>query len=191
MKRMISRVIAVAVLAMLAAPAVAQAQSVAVKGGLLYSSFNFDDVDDVIDSRAGWMAGVSLGGGTPNALGLVLELNFLSKRGEISGEGINVDYFQVPILAKLNFGDDGGSVMGYVVAGPNFDFKVSEGGDVLGFDDYEGFDIGLTGGIGVELSKFIIEGRGIWGFRSIAKDLGDANKLKTRSFAILLGYRFN
>ncbi len=48
----------------------------------------------------------------------------------------------------------------------------------------------LVAGVGVEISRFIIEGRGTWGLRNIAKE-GEGLDVKTRTFAILVGLRFN
>lgn len=181
-------VAAAALLVMLAAPAVASAQGVGVKGGLTYASFSFDNIDDVIDSRAGWMAGIFFGGNRNDPFGVQGEINFLSKRGEVAGDTVHINYLQVPVFARLNFGNE--DAAGYIVVGPNFDVKIGEESSVTLFDEYEGFDIGLTAGAGAEFGAFIIEGRGTWGFRNVAKDFV-ASELKTRSFAILAGLRFN
>jgi len=183
-------VVAAALFVLLAAPAVASAQGVGVgvKGGLLYSSFKFNDIEDVIDSRAGWMAGLFFGGNRPGAVGVMGEINLLSKRGEVNGETVHVNYLQVPVLARANFGND--DAAGYIIVGPNFDVKIGEQTSVTLFDEYEGFDVGLTAGAGAEFGALIIEGRGTWGLRNIAKDFA-ASDLKTRSFALLAGIRFN
>lgn len=181
------RTVGLALALWLIIPAVSAAQGVGIKGGLLYSSFNFSDFEDIFDSRTGWMAGVFFGERAPG-LQLAGELNFLSKNGKFEGEDFAVRYLQIPVFARGNFGSD--SAIGYVFAGPNFDIKVGEGKKVTLFNEYNGFDIGLTGGGGVELGPFIIEARGTWGFRNIAKDFGTSD-LKTRSFAGLVGLRFN
>lgn len=194
MSRILQRAALVAALALLVAPTAAQAQGVGVglKGGLLYSSFDFDGIDDVIDSKAGWQAGIFFGGNRPGTVGVMGEVNFLSKNGEEGGEDIKLYYVQVPVLLRVNFGSrDLDGVAGYVIAGPNFDIKIGDdAGDFSIVDEYEGFDVGLTAGAGVELSRFILEARGTWGFRNIAKDFM-ASDLKTRSFALLAGIRFN
>jgi len=182
-----SRNVAVAVCTLLALatfPAVSEAQG--IKGGLLYSSFKFSDVNDVIDSRAGWMAGVFFGSRNPGVK-IASEINFLSRKGDYLGEQVSINYVQVPVFVRVNFG--GSSAIGYVMAGPNFDIKIGTGSKITLFDDYNGFDIGATVAAGAELGFFIIEGRGTWGFRNIAKDFS-ASDLKTRSFALLIGARF-
>lgn len=175
----------VVALVLLALPSVSAAQG--IKGGLLYSSFKFTSIDDVIDSRAGWMAGVFFADRDPG-LNLAVEINFLSKRGNYNGEDVNITYLQVPLFFRGNFG--GASAIGYVMAGPNFDIKLGTGTKITLFDEYNGFDVGLTVAAGGEFGAFVIEGRGTWGFRNIAKDFS-ASELKTRSFALLAGIRFH
>jgi hypothetical protein len=50
--------------------------------------------------------------------------------------------------------------------------------------------VSIVGGAGIELGRFILEARGTWGLRNIAKDF-EAAELKSRTFAILAGVRFN
>ena len=57
--------------------------------------------------------------------------------------------------------------------------------------NYENFDFNLVGGAGLELTRFIIEGRGIWGLKNIAVNQLSAGDLRTRTFALLFGIRFN
>ena len=62
-------VVASLVPTLLASSGLAEAQGVGVgvKGGYLYSSFDFDDASDVIESNNGWMAGLFFGGNRPDA----------------------------------------------------------------------------------------------------------------------------
>ena len=53
----------------------AEAQGMGVKGGCLYTAFDFDGVSDVLDSSNGWMAGLIFGGNRPGTLGLMGEIN--------------------------------------------------------------------------------------------------------------------
>ncbi len=61
---------------------------VGVKGGYLYSSFDFDDASDVIDGNNGWMAGLFFGGNRPGRVGVMGEFNIQAKRGEADTDGI-------------------------------------------------------------------------------------------------------
>ena len=183
-------VAAVALTAGLALPSRAEAQSgVGIKGGFLYSSLDFDDVDDVYDSRAGWTAGVFFGAKRP--VTIQGELNFLQKRAKdlITDEDISLYYVQIPVLLRVGGGD---TVHLYGIVGPAFDIKIGESDRVTVVDEFEGIDIGIMGGVGLEIGRFIVEGRGNWGLRNIAKSFTnfDGGDLKGKTFALQVGVRF-
>lgn len=175
-----------------AVPAHAQGVGVGVKGGYLYTSFDFDGVSDVLDSSNGWMAGLFFGGNRPGTVGLMGEINVLAKRGESGMESTTIYYVQVPALLRINAGSRStGGVSAYGIVGPAIDLKVGEDlGNFADPDEIESVDVSLVAGIGVELTRFIIEGRGTWGYRNIATRSGGGD-VKTRTFAILVGLRFN
>ena len=77
----------------------------------------------------------------------------------------------------------------YGIAGPALDLKFSD--DIAAsIDAVESVDVSIVAGIGFELARFIVEGRGTWGFRNIAKESTQVD-VKTTTFAILAGLRFN
>jgi hypothetical protein len=176
--------------ASLALPARAEAQSgVGIKGGFLYTSLEFDEVDDVYDSRTGWTAGFFFGAKRP--VTIQGELNLLQKRvrDTISDEDVSLYYVQVPVLLRVGGGD---SVHLYGIVGPAFDIKVGESDDLTIVDEWEGIDIGIMGGVGLEISHFIVEGRANWGLRNIAKNFTnfDGGDLKGRTVSLQVGFRF-
>ena len=57
-------------------------------------------------------------------------------------------------------------------------------------DEIESVDASLVVGVGVEITRFIIEGRGTWGLRNIVKGMEGVD-IKTKTFALLVGLRFN
>ena len=175
-----------------AVPAHAQGVGVGMKGGYLYTSFDFDGVSDVLDSSNGWMAGLFFGGNRPGTVGLMGEINVQAKRGELGAESRTIYYLRVPALLRVNVGSRStGGVSAYGIAGPALDLKVGEDlGNFTNIDEIESVDVSLVAGIGVEITRLIIEGRGTWGFRNIAKQ-SSAGDVKTRTFAILLGLLFN
>jgi hypothetical protein len=193
---------AFAVFAMVAAsvaPAVAQTQQrheglgIGIKGGPVFNKFA-TDLDDVrFDTRAGLQGGIFFGGNRPGTVGVMGEINFIQKKAE----GVKLNYLQVPVLLRINAGSNSLSgVNVYGVAGPAVDVKISD--DLDGFGDLdnsaESVDISVIGGVGVEITRFIIEGRYTWGLRQINKDSSsafDTVKIKSRSFALLFGIRFN
>lgn len=104
----------------------------------------------------------------------------------------NIHYLQVPLLARLGFGREQRGVMGYLVAGPQIGFVLSDsekygatwtlkpdgtpdraydisGQYGMGIDNR--FDYGITAGLGMELSTsighFMVEGRYYLGLSDI------------------------
>jgi hypothetical protein len=171
----------------LAAPALTEAQGigVGVKGGFLHSSF--DDVTESIDGGEGWQAGLFFGGNRPGTLGFMGEFNVLAKQ---SGDS-TLYYFQVPALLRVNIGSTGtglSDAVVYGIAGPSLDMLFKD--DLaISTDEVERVDVSIVAGVGFEISRFIIEGRGTWGFRNIAKET-NARDVKSTTFAILGGIRF-
>ena len=174
---------------LLVAPTLAEAQGIGigVKGGFLHSSFDVEGAVD-LDGGEGWQAGLFFGGNRRGTVGFMGEFNVQARK---SGDE-TIYYFQVPALLRLNFGADGtglNDAIVYGIVGPAVDLQF---GDSLeaNIDAVESVDVSIVAGIGFEISRFIIEGRGSWGFRNIAKDAG-AVDIKTTTFAILAGFRFN
>ncbi|MDP7340064.1 MAG: hypothetical protein QF786_12165, partial [Vicinamibacterales bacterium] len=73
---------------------------------------------------------------------------------------------------------------------PAIDLKIGENLADLADIDLESGSGSLVVGVGVELTRFIIEARGTWSLRNIAKDAAGAD-VKSKTFAVLFGLRFN
>ena len=166
-----------------------------IKGGWIYSSFS--QAGESLDSRGGWEAGIFFGGNRGGVVGLMGELLYARKSFE---EGVvlkttNLDYFEIPVLLRLNIGSSNRNkgVIFYGLAGPVFDINLKaeqDGVDVS--DDYEKFDIGVLAGGGLEISRIILEARYNWGLKNLLKNSGTfSGDLKNQTFALIGGIRFN
>ena len=121
-----------------------------------------------------------------------------AKKGAKDNSGIftaNNYYLEIPVLLRVNIGSSNrntGAIV-YGIAGPVADILLKA--DLNGVDvkkNYESLDLGIIAGGGLEVSRFLVEARLNWGLRNIAKAHGGAaSDVKTRSFAILGGIRFN
>lgn len=139
----------------LATPALTEAQGAGVKGGFLHSSF---DATEALDSGEGWQTGLFFGGNRPGTLGFMGEFNVLAKK---SGDS-TLYYFQVPALLRLNIGSAGtglNDAIVYGIAGPSLDLLFKDE-LVVSTDAVERVDVSIVAGVGFEISRFIIEGRG-------------------------------
>ena len=175
----------------LAAPALTEAQGIGigVKGGFLHSSF---DATEALDSGGGWLAGLFFGGNRPGTIGFMGEFNILAKKSDTPAGTSTLYYFQIPALLRVNIGSSGTGVNNaivYGIAGPALDLLFKDE-LAISTDVVERVDVSIVAGAGFEISRFIIEGRGTWGFRNIAKET-TARDVRSTTFAILAGLRFN
>ncbi|HUL75234.1 MAG TPA: outer membrane beta-barrel protein [Vicinamibacterales bacterium] len=169
---------------------------VGIKGGWLYNSLNLSGASDLYNSRSGWMLGIFFGGNRPGVVGVMGELNYLKKSAtdKATGAVTNLYYLEIPVLLRINIGASSASgVRVYFIAGPGFDFKVGDSISSLAVvQNYETFDVNLIAGGGLEFARIILEARGSWGLRNIAvTQLNLGEDLKSRTFALLVGVRFN
>lgn len=176
-----------------ATPAAAQV-GVGIKGGLVFPDFSSDDFN--ADNRNGWQAGLFVGGNRDGVLGVQGEINYVRKEvaDELGLGEVQLSYVQIPVLLRLNAGSRsrGGAAL-YGIVGPSFSAKVGE--SISGFDfdtdAFEGVDIALMFGGGVELGRFLVEGRYSRGLRQVNKNFSDFTEIKVHSFAVLVGVRLN
>jgi len=106
-------------------------------------------------------------------------------------------YLAVPVFARLSFASEG-RVRPYVLAGPEFGFRLAatETGEIAGAEagsddvseNFRRTDIGVALGAGVEVRRFLVEGRYTMGLTNI--DATGLTTVKNRVFAILAGVRF-
>ena len=211
--------VAVGVVAALALPAAASAQAVAgsdnpsflvagmaqgsnrgnrdhgvgVKGGLLFSSL--DSAGQSYKNNNGWEAGMFFGGNRNGTVGVMADVLYAKKGAKSGSTVLNNYYLEIPILLRVNIGSankNSGAII-YGLGGPAFDILLKSqlnGVDVK--SSYESLDMGILVGAGVEVSRFLVEGRYNIGVKNIAKANSAASTdVKSKSFAVLAGLRFN
>ena len=183
-----------AIVALLGAsqPAAAQGVGVGFKIGPTFADFTSEALD--IKNRTGWHAGIFIGGNRDGFVGWQTEINWVRKAGDTTlGEGFHIDYLQVQILLRFNIGTNSKNGFAvYGIGGPAFEFKVADEINGVTIDDaFEGTDVGVVVGAGVEITRLIFEGRYQWGFLRVNKAFADIDEIKTRSFTVLVGIRFN
>ena len=168
----------------------ASAQGFGVKGGVLFPDFSAEGVD--LDNKVGTELGFFFGGNRSGILGFQGEANWLRKQADFTGGDFRIDYIQLAGLLRLNAGTNSPSGFAlYGLVGPGFDFKIADSTSGLNVEDvFRGFDVGLLFGGGVEIKRFIVEGRYERGLRQVNEDFTGATELKSHSFAILVGFRF-
>lgn len=166
---------------------------IGVKGGFLWPSFA-EAQGTGFEDKTSWMAGIFFGGNRPGTIGVMGELQYGKKSASLGNIDAEQYFIEIPILARINAGTNSlNGILGYFMVGPVFDINLRtklRGVDVK--SRYEDLDIGLLIAGGVEITRFLVEARFNKGFRNVLKATGGGTTdIKSQSFAIQLGFRFN
>jgi hypothetical protein len=186
-----ARVAALLALLFSALPASAAAQGAGIKFGPTFATFSSDALD--FDNRTGIHAGLFVGGSRDKVVGLQTEFNWLRKNAETeAGQQIRIDYLQVPVLLRLNAGSSSANgFAAYGIVGPAIELKIADEIEGITLDDgFEGADVSLVFGGGIEAARIIVEARYEKGLRRINNSFSDFAEIKKQAFTILFGVRF-
>jgi hypothetical protein len=107
-----------------------------------------------------------------------------------------LDYIEVPVLLRLNFGTHG--VRPYVMAGPSFNYNIRarvrenpRSDDIS--DNIANFELALTAGVGVEFGHLLVEGRFSEGITDLVDGrvvLTEGGGVTSRTLSVVAGVRF-
>jgi len=170
-----------------------------VKGGLNVSNLYVDNVDDE-NARFGFNVGVYGQVLSSDVFALQPELLFSTKgsKNEILGETVkfNLNYLDLPVLAVIKLGESA-----EIHVGPYFSYLLNANVDVEGGstyepdkDDFNAFDVGLSGGLGLNFGAIQVGARYNYGLSEIADSnpaklaLGDA---KNSNAQLFVAFNFN
>ncbi|HUR34310.1 MAG TPA: porin family protein [Vicinamibacterales bacterium] len=161
-----------------------------VKAGVLFSSFR--DARSDYKSRNGWQGGLFIGGNRAGALGVQTEINYAKKGSKSGSLATDTYYLEIPLLLRMNVGSSNrnAGVNVYAFGGPAADILLKaqlDGVDIK--RQFKDLDWNVIAGVGVEVSRILVEGRFNWGLANVLD--GPGNELKTQSFAVLGGIRLN
>ena len=203
-RRLLLPLMVVTVVMLAGSPASAQTNErhegigIGVKAGPVFNKFIFsgDEAEEDLTNRTGWMAGLFIGGNRPGLVGVGVEINYIKRtsRDPETEADFALESLDIPVYLRINGGSKSLSgVSFYGLVGPAFDINLKADND--GFDikeNLQDFDFNLVVCGGVEITRFIIEGRYMRGLRNLDKTLSDSSSsAKSSSFAVLFGIRFN
>jgi hypothetical protein len=201
------RVYAMVLCLVLGASTAARAQETVfgVKAGINYANLNFDgdDANVNFDQRIGFVGGLFMVWPASSKGALQIEALYSQKGTSIDNEdgkgALKIDYLDIPVLARFSSGPANKTSF-HVFGGPSLGFKMranatgdftDDGSDDQDIgDDVETFDFGMVVGAGVDFGKMTLDARQSWGLSNIVKDPDDDEKVKTRTFSVMLGIRF-
>ncbi len=172
----------------------AQGFGIGAKIGPLFTSYSGASAN--FENKAGFEGGIWFGGNRGGAVGVMGEILYAKKKQSVKGVtgSTTLQYLEIPILIRVNVGSrsrNGVSVYGLI--GPVFDINLkAKQNDLDVKKNYESLDLGILGGVGVEVTRFLVEARFNKGLKNVLKGGGGTSTdIKTKSFALLFGVRFN
>jgi len=180
----------------------AQTFQFGVKGGVNFATLSVEDGDSAFDSRIGAVIGGFVTWQAFSWLELQPEVLFTSKGAKVEESGISsnliVDYLEVPILARYSRPlSDNWRV--FVAGGPTVAVRLrartttefSGGTEEIDIDDdVEQMDFGVAVGGGVEVGRWILDGRYTFGLSDVDADTSDAATFRNRVISVTAGFRF-
>jgi hypothetical protein len=186
-------------------PAATFAQEVGVKAGLNSAWLTpLEDETPDITRRLGPVGGVWVRTPSARRVSFQAEGLFSEKGAHWDFPGFasweyRVRYFEVPLLARAGFGAPASTTRLVAVGGAAPAFKLSarttvefEGQRVTRDtpDAFYSLDVGLVGGVGVEIGRAQVEARYTHGMRHInTDDNGEGDRVRNRVFSVTLGFR--
>ena len=175
------------------------------KGGLNFSNLYTDNVDDN-NVLTGFNAGLYAKFPISNNIAIQPEISYTTKGAElvynnafVQGTAkFNVNYIEVPVLLVMNITDNFnvhvGPYAAYMVSGKTTnDSNFSSSENELDTNDFNKFDAGLAGGVGIDLDVVNFGVRYNYGLTKIAKDNSDftSSDAKNSVLSAYIGLRLN
>jgi len=162
-----------------AASAVA-APSLGVEAGINLANLNGQNVNDVIGSRLGFVGGGYVNLPLTAGLAFQPEVLYEQKGGKINGNAYQLDYIEVPVLLDITFGVP--VLNPGILLGPTFDANVFNSG----LSNLNSADVGLMGGVQVNLAQFLVSGT----YEVGLTDVSSSQKVQNGTFTFLVGLSF-
>jgi opacity protein-like surface antigen len=165
-----------------------------IGGGPIFA--NFADTQGLnLESKAGWLFGILMGGNRSGTVGVEADVLYGKKGVTVSNVDLDTHVIHVPVMLKINGGSrDAEGLSFFGLGGGFFDwqFKNTIGGVDIG-GDTTGYEVGWVVGGGVEVVRVSVQARYMRGIRQIARDfnVGQSVDSDSTAFAVILAFRLN
>lgn len=167
----------------------AQTFGLGLEAGANFSNFIGSDTSQFPNpttDRLGFVGGGFLSLNFGNVFAIRPEVLYEQKGTAFSGTStsIEADYIEVPVLLKLSLGLP--VINPSILLGPSFDWNTLVKGDGANSSDINTSDIGLVGGLELDIDKFLISGRYELGLDDVSKN----ENIQSGTITLLVGYSF-
>ena len=174
------------------------------KGGLNFSNLYTDQVDDN-NVLTGFNAGLYAKFPIAKGIAIQPEISYTTKGAELvynnafakGTSKFNVNYIEVPVLLVMNITDNFnvhvGPYAAYMVSGKTeTDSNIFTSENQLDTNDFNKFDAGIAGGVGVDLDALNFGVRYNYGLTKIGKDNNIlSSDAKNSVLSVYIGLRLN
>jgi hypothetical protein len=173
------------------------------KGGLNFSNMYTDNVDDN-NVLTGFNAGLYAKLPISNSVSIQPEISYTTKGAELTYDyGVvngtskfKINYIEVPVLLVMNLTDafniHAGPYAAYMVSGKTTnDSNTSSSSADLDTNDFQRFDAGLSGGLGIDLETVNFGVRYNYGLTNVFKEGSFGGDAKNSVLNVYIGLRLN
>jgi hypothetical protein len=184
--RLKALIVGCALAGLIAVQASAQTFNIGLEAGANFSSLIGSDAGEGLDSKLGIVGGGFVCLNFGENFSVRPEILYAQKGAAISGTStsIQLDYIEIPILLKLSLGSP--MVNPGILLGPTFSLNTVASIDGHSISDINSSDIGIMGGVEVDIDKFLVTARYELGLQNVIQDV----KMQNGTFTILAGYMF-
>ncbi len=183
-------VLALLLAGMTVVQASAQTFNLGLEAGANFSNFIGSDVANVgndLSSKLGFVGGGYLSLNFGNSFAIRPEVLYEQKGTAITGTTTSdeLDYIEVPVLLKLGLGTP--MFNPSILLGPSFSWNLlakDAQGDTI--SNINSSDIGVVGGVEIDIDKFLVSGRYELGLQNIQQN----TKVQNGTITLLVGYSF-
>jgi hypothetical protein len=182
-------------------PPADQGIGIGILGGWTNSTLKGSPEDEaVLEPRNDWMAGIWFGGNRAGRVGVMGEVNYVTKGAGYQdfGGGLKLTYLEIPAVVRVNIGSrTREGTRFYGLAGPSFALllratdQYPELEDLDVTDDYDKFDIGIMAGGGVEVRRIGVEVRANWGLMQLYEPIEGFEPIKNFQLQVVGKFRIN
>ncbi len=166
--------------------------------GIVRPSFNDEDAQFSLSNKTGWKVGIFFGGNRDGTVGFWGKLLYKVKKAGVGDEDdedapeIETKYLEIPAGFRVNFGSSSrNSIGGFVDFGGVVDINIAKLDDANIPEDYLGTEIGSYFGVGVEITRLIVELRWDRMVKSFYDPAAGFESIKGHEFEVEFMFRIN
>ena len=161
--------------------------------GIVRPSFKDDDAQFTLSNKTGWKVGIFFGGNRDGTVGFWGKLLYKVKKAETAfNTEVETKYLEIPAGFRVNFGSSSrNSIGGFVDFGGIVDINIAKLDDANIPEDYLGTELGYYFGVGVEITRLIIELRWDRMVKSFYDPEEGFESIKGHEFEVEFMFRIN